>query len=456
MFADTQRILLATCLEQDVAVISRLRLVKRVSVARKLQNLTGAEWFHFPRHFLTLRNIIMPRRHLAVILTLSCLGQSLYGQESQAPPKAQEPRKSQEAQDSQKSPESKKTEDAKKSPASKEPGVTERSPQSKEAKDSEKTPPSQELVDTEQTSPEFAEYQTAVCASAEKFVEAFNEQDAEKIAQLFTEAGESVDVEGTVFLGRQAIADEYMAHFEADANQALALDIHSIRPVAPGVLIEDGMSYIRHSETNRLLAYGRYSATHVRQDDGTWLLASVRELTNEVTAAGRLQPLSWLVGKWIDESNDMIVKTEWSLDESGSFLDGKFEVHSNDDGLIAGTQRIAWDPSNNRFRHWLFTNDGGFGEGYSYLSDDDDWVVHSQSTAADGRSMQSILKYQRAGEDAAVIEQTDRWIGADRLPDRSVRIVRAAPAPGEFATEVSEARPSPEATEAQKAQGSRE
>jgi uncharacterized protein (TIGR02246 family) len=371
-----------------------------------------------------------------MFLAMSCVGQCLYGQESQAPPKAQEPQKSQESQDS------------KTSPPSKESAVTEKSPQSKEAKDSEKTPPSQELVDAEQTSPEFAEYQTAVCGSAEKFVEAFNEQDAEKISQLFTEAGESVDAEGTVFLGREAIAAEYAAHFEADSNQTLSVDIQSIRPVASGVLIEDGLSYLRNAETNRLLAYGRYSATHVRQDDGTWLLASVREVTNEVTAAGRLQPLLWLVGKWIDESNDMIVKTEWSLDETGSFLDGKFEVHSSDDGLIAGTQRIAWDPSNNRFRHWLFTNDGGFGEGYSYLSDDEDWVVHSHSTASDGKSVQSILKYQRAGNDAAVIEQTDRWIGGDRLPDRAVRIVRAAPAPGDFETaEVTEAAPSKEASE---------
>lgn len=354
----------------------------------------------------------MPRRHLAMFLAMSCFGQCLYGQEPSQPQPPKEVQQPTEVL------------------------------QSKEAE--------QPKEGDRQESSEGDEYQMVVCASAEKFVEAFNEQDAEKISLLFTEAGESVDVEGTVFLGRQAIADEYMAHFEADANQTLALDIHSIRPVAPGVLVEDGISYLRHSETNRLLAYGRYSATHVRQDDGTWLLASVRELTNEVTPAGRLQPLLWLVGKWIDESNDVIVKTEWTVDESGSFLDGKFEVHSSDDGLIAGTQRIAWDPSAQRFRHWLFTNDGGFGEGYSYLSEDDDWVVHSHSTAADGKSMQSILKYQRAGDDAAVIEQTDRWIGGDRLPDRSVRIVRAAPAPGETeTTEVSATQPRPEAPQAQ-------
>lgn len=352
------------------------------------------------------------------------MGQCLFGQEPQAPPKPQEPQKSQE------------------SPKSQEPQDAQKPPQSPEPEKPEESGDSQEM------SPEVAEYQTAVCASAEKFVEAFNEQDAEKIAQLFTEAGESVDAEGTVFLGREAIAAEYAAHFEVDSNQTLSLDIQSIRPVASGVLIEDGLSYIRHSETNRLLAYGRYSATHVRQEDGNWLLASVREVTNEVTAAGRLQPLLWLVGKWIDESSGVVVKTEWSLDESGSFLDGKFEVHSSDDGLIAGTQRIAWDPSNNRFRHWLFTNDGGFGEGYSYLSEDEDWVVHSHSTAPDGRSMQSILRYQRAGDDAAVVEQTDRWIGGDRLPDRAVRIVRAAPAPGESETaEVTEAPPDKEAAE---------
>lgn len=376
----------------------------------------------------------MPRRHLAVLLALSSMGYAVYGQEAQSPPKAEEPQKSQEAKDPAKSSPSPKT------PAGEKPVA--------EKPVAEKAAQPEGLVDPDEASPEVAEYQNAVVSSAEKFVEAFNERDSDKIAQLFTEAGESVDAEGTVFFGREAVAAEYAAHFEADPDQKLSIDIQSIRPVASNVLIEEGLSYIRKSDTNRLLAYGRYSATHVRQDDGTWLLASVREVTNEVTAAGRLQPLLWLVGKWIDESNGIIVKTEWSLDETGSFLDGKFEVHSSDDGLIAGTQRIAWDPSNNRFRHWLFTNDGGFGEGHSYLSEDEDWVVHSHSTAGDGKSMQSILKYQRAGDDAAVIEQTDRWIGADRLPDRTVRIVRAAPAPGEFETaEVTEVSSSKEAAE---------
>ncbi|HWL10033.1 MAG TPA: SgcJ/EcaC family oxidoreductase, partial [Planctomicrobium sp.] len=154
------------------------------------------------------------------------------------------------------------------------------------------------------------ELQSTVGQAADQYSKAFKERDVQALAALFTPEGEYVDSDGVVFHGRDAIAAEYKATFEATPPGEISLAILSIRPVAAGVLVEDGISTFRSTD-GEFSSQARYTATHARQADGKWLIVSVRELdVPTLTPHARLKALSWLEGAWREEVGGLTVATE--------------------------------------------------------------------------------------------------------------------------------------------------
>jgi uncharacterized protein (TIGR02246 family) len=153
--------------------------------------------------------------------------------------------------------------------------------------------------------------QKIVEQSANRFVEAFKRRDAAAIASLFTEAAEYVDASGMIFHGRSAIQAEFAATFAAGAPGTMQVKLTSIRPIAEGVLVEDGVSSFT-PEGGGPASPTRYTATHVKQPDGKWLLASVRELdAGRMTSHARLQLLAWLLGDWHEDVGGSATSTVW-------------------------------------------------------------------------------------------------------------------------------------------------
>ncbi len=185
-----------------------------------------------------------------------------------------------------------------------------------------------------------ADLQKGVAAAVQKFEQAFEQRDAKALAVLFTEEGEYVDAEGVVFHGRQVIANEFAAAFQVLPPGSMKIEVLSIRPVAQGVLVEDGVSTFVPKDPGTS-SKTRFTATHVRQADGTWLRASVRELSaGDATPQEHLKALSWLLGAWRQESDSGKVDTEWKLSEDKSFLIGHF--HSEQPGPNLSRERTAW------------------------------------------------------------------------------------------------------------------
>ncbi|HUQ69449.1 MAG TPA: SgcJ/EcaC family oxidoreductase [Planctomycetaceae bacterium] len=277
--------------------------------------------------------------------------------------------------------------------------------------------------------PESAALQKTVAQSAEQFTKAFAERDAKALGQLFTPEAEYVDSDGTVFHGRKAIEAEYAASFAVDPPGTLSIDLVSIRPIAAGVVVEEGVTTFRPQEGGPS-RQGRYTATHVKQVDGNWLLASVRELGSaSVAAHDRLESLAWLIGRWREEVGGSVVNTEWTWSDDGNFLISEFSVRESRDRSWKGTHRVGWDAERKQFRSWVFDSSGGSAEGWWNRHDDDTWSINLSGVDAEGVRLSSRLSYASDGTDAIVVSQEQRMRGGVSLPGFVHRIVRQPPAP---------------------------
>jgi len=271
--------------------------------------------------------------------------------------------------------------------------------------------------------------QQIVESSGEKFKKAFANRDPQALAALFTPEAEYVDSSGVVFHGRDAIEAEYIAAFEINRPGTLELELLSIRPVAEGVVVEDGLSTFTPNDPGPS-SQMRYTVTHVKQADGSWLMASVRELESPVvTPHDRLLALEWLIGKWRDETDGQVVETEWKWSESGNFLEGAFRIRELDQPVMEGTHRVGWDAQQKQFRSWIFLSSGNFASGLWTTDEDDNWTLQLSGVTTDGASSAALMTYIRDGDDALGVYQSQRTLGGQPLPSRSIRVVRQPPPP---------------------------
>ncbi len=281
--------------------------------------------------------------------------------------------------------------------------------------------------------PDATDLQKIVTAAADQFAKAFEARDAKMLAALFTVEAEYIDGDETVFHGRSAIEAEYTASFATDPAGTLDIDLLSIRPIAAGVLVEDGLSSFRPKASGPSVQT-RYTATHVKQADGTWLLASVRELGSPImTPHDRLEVLAWLVGRWREDVDGSVINTEWKWTEDGNFLVSDFSVKRLGDTEWKGTHRVGWDAERKQFRSWVFDSAGGAAEGSWCANEDGGWSVTITGIDPEGVRVSSVLSYLADGADAIVVAQEQRVRGGVTLPGTSHRVVRQPPTPGSAA-----------------------
>jgi len=268
-----------------------------------------------------------------------------------------------------------------------------------------------------------------VAESTAKYAELFAKQDAAGMAALFTPEAEYVDATGTVFHGRAVIEAELAATFQAQPKGTLEIEVVSIRPIADGVLVEEGGSTFRPADDGPV-EQSRYVALHARQADGTWLLAGVRELAPaELTPHERLKTLAWLIGDWREETDGGVTKTSWKWSDDGVALVAAFTVRDPAGETRSGTHRVGWDAERKQFRSWIFDSTGGFADGW-WTAGADTWSVRLVGVDAEGERIAATLTYAADGPDKLTISQHDRTRGGEGLPAIETRVVRAPPAPG--------------------------
>jgi uncharacterized protein (TIGR02246 family) len=265
--------------------------------------------------------------------------------------------------------------------------------------------------------------ETQIRKGVDSYVEAFNRQDAKALAAHWAPEAVYVDDDsGEEFKGREAI-EKYFARQFADAGKVkLEVAVTKVRFITADVASEEGQAKV--TRPNKATSASNYVAIHVRQD-GKWLIESVRETATgkretqdeDAPAYERLQPLEWLLGRWVDEDENVQIETNCRWAKNRSFLSRSFRVVAGDDVDLEGTQIIGWDPVNQRIRSWVFDSDGGFGVGSWTPRKDGAWVVNQAATLADGRQTSVVTILKPIDANSHSLEMTGREVDGEILPN---------------------------------------
>jgi uncharacterized protein (TIGR02246 family) len=260
------------------------------------------------------------------------------------------------------------------------------------------------------------------------FVKAYNAKDAKALGDLFTTDAEIEDEDGAVTRGRDAIVDRYTGIFEEDKRDELSVEFDSLRFLGADVAIEEGTASLSTvADTPPVI--NRYSVIYARQG-GRWLHARIRDEPPDDDPHDRLLDLDWMLGEWVNESDDAVVRTTCAWSKDGNFLLRDFDVKVEGRIALTGTQRIGWDAQREQFRTWVFDDRGGFAEGLM-SRDDDRWVIKVTGVRSDGQAVSVTNAITVLGKDRLLWETSDRTLGGEAIPDTDrFTLVRPAPDPG--------------------------
>ncbi len=283
------------------------------------------------------------------------------------------------------------------------------------------------LLTAEETIPEIAALEKA----AAEFVTAYNNQDADALAALFTEDGELTDLNGSdLTSGRTQILDRYKEIFAGKPKQ-IAIEVGSVRFVAPNLAIEDGVFHLTPAGDESFPPQSTtYTAVLTKDAAGEWRIASTRALNDVTDAAGRLTALADVLnGEWTCQTTDGVrLDLAIGWDAGGKFLTGEMLTTTADTEPQQGTIRISWNAAQKQIVSWMFDADGGCTRGI-WTAANDGWLIRSSGTTSDGESLSASQELTTDGPDTLVWAVSHRIVNGEKAPDKTLRLVRHAPVP---------------------------
>jgi uncharacterized protein (TIGR02246 family) len=258
----------------------------------------------------------------------------------------------------------------------------------------------------------------------EAYVAAFNEGDAESLADLWSpEAIYSDPITGDRIVGREAIRERFARIFSENEGAKLEVSSSSVQVISPSVAIERGTASVVYSDAET--EQSDYTAVYVKRD-GQWLLDRVSEedIPGVASSHSRLKDLDWMTGKWVDQDDEATVVTECHWAANKSFLVRTFTVQIRDRVDMSGIQIVGWDPVSNAIRSWVFDSGGGFGVG-TWSKKGNRWYVQQEGVLADGRTSSSVNVITRVDDDTCMVGTVNRSVDGELLPNiDEVRIAK--------------------------------
>jgi uncharacterized protein (TIGR02246 family) len=261
---------------------------------------------------------------------------------------------------------------------------------------------------------------------------AYNTPDLKALAESFTEDADVVDTEGESTRGRGAVAEMYASTIEETPGLRLEPKVEEVRFLTPDVARVEGQTRLS-TRTGDATEFTRFSGLVVKRD-GKWLVAEIREYpaaVEDVSPYERLKELEWMVGDWVDESENVKSSSSVHWADNESFLIRDFQVEVQGEKPKSGTMFIGWDPPTGQIKSWLFDSEGGHGEGLWTRTGEKEWVVKAQGVLRDGRPTSATQIYVILNKDSVKVSSIDRIIGGQIAPDiAGVVMVRKPPQPG--------------------------
>jgi uncharacterized protein (TIGR02246 family) len=280
------------------------------------------------------------------------------------------------------------------------------------------------------------------------YIGAYNQKDAAKLVEFFTADGTLIDSENIATRGREAIAQEFSEGFAERSSYTLQAKIDRIRQITPDVAQAEGVA--RLVSPKEATIANQFVVLLTRQGDA-WKIVEIREypaLAESIPPYERLKELEWMVGEWVDESEDVQVSTTVRWGQGKGFLVREYSVQVKGEPATSGLMIIAWDPQTEQIKSWIFNADGGRGEGSWTRVTDNQWVVKAQGSTGDGRPTSATQLIGLVNKDAVKTSSTDRIIGGEIARDiEDIIMVRKPPLPGSKPAPAKAATGAPPASE---------
>ncbi len=149
-----------------------------------------------------------------------------------------------------------------------------------------------------------------------------------------------------------------------------------------------------------------------------WRLTGVKDHKPEELAKHQeaLRELDWLVGDWVDRSEDETVETTCERVGDGAFLVQRSKVSVSGRPSQEGIQAIGWDPEQKQLHSWVFDTDGGFGEG-TWTWRDETWFVNNRHILPDGGKASSISVTKPVDSNTSTWRRVAQEVDGELLPD---------------------------------------
>jgi uncharacterized protein (TIGR02246 family) len=293
------------------------------------------------------------------------------------------------------------------------------------------TPAQTQAADATATKSSTAATENSVRATLVAYVEAYNKKDPARIVDLFTQDGALVDSENVATRGREAIAQEFTEAFAEPSTYTLDGKTERIRLITLDVAQAEGMS--RLVSPREATIAKRFVALLARQGDA-WKIAEIRDYLAPVDSVApyeRLKELEWMVGDWVDESEDAQVTSTVRWGQGKGYLVRHYSVQVKGEPATSGLMIIAWDPQTEQIKSWIFNADGSRGEGSWTRASDNQWVVKAHGSTGEGRATSATQVISLVNKDAVKTSSIDRVIGGEIARDiEDIIMVRKPAAPG--------------------------
>jgi uncharacterized protein (TIGR02246 family) len=272
----------------------------------------------------------------------------------------------------------------------------------------------------------------AIRGGVEAFAKLYSGADAQGLAELFVDDAELIDPEGNATRGKAALSQMYAAAFQESPGLKLEAKVEEVRFLTPDVARVEGRSQV-FSAAGDASEFNRFSVLLVKHD-GKWRIAEVHERAApaaDVSPYDRLKDLEWMIGDWVDESDNNRVQSSVRWADNNSFLVRTYSSEVQGEKRASGTMFIGWDPQSGQIKSWLFDSNGGHGEGLWTRTGANEWVIKAQGVLSDGRPTSATQIHTIINKDSVKTSSIDRIIGGQVAPDIvDIIMVRKAPAPG--------------------------
>jgi uncharacterized protein (TIGR02246 family) len=260
-----------------------------------------------------------------------------------------------------------------------------------------------------------------------QYVEAFNKHDAKALAALWTAKGIYVDhTTGERLEGRTALESDFAATFKEKASGRLSGNVQNVRFIRPDIASAEGEAVFTPKDNDDEPNKTSFTAILVKQD-GRWLIDSIEEsdVLAPPTASAALKDLEWMVGHWVDKSDQVRADTTCRWSHHRAFLIRSFTMQPEEDsGADQGTEVIGWDPRAKQIRSWLFLSDGSFGEA-TWTKVGNDWMRRGSQTLSDGRSASATQIISRVNDNTLTVQVIGKEIdGEPQISGNALEVVR--------------------------------